>query len=245
MKVRVSISKRAAILARKATAGILQVDILDEHLAEATEEALVELSAVAENDELIELGIGEATPEAVMRVMEARALERLTNEAEASRQATAVAAAIEENAAENKAKAAARTAALHKWIKSNGTDEQKSRLEENLLPESEILEDVTDDVFQISEDDYVPLRKEQACDCEKGCAGSARFAVSRANEGLNAKQYEILERIREQAPDNATVEVVQHRVSCPECNCAPLSRLSARVSIEWEGWRLVKEYALK
>jgi hypothetical protein len=232
-------------MARRAVAGVVSVEILDEHLKDVPIETLSELASVAECDELLELRDGAPDVTTVLEIMTGRARDRA-----AKRQAAleAQAAAEENRLASEQARAEnhkTRMRSLKRWISDHGTDEQKDRMAEGLLPEVEMLADVTDEIIDVTEDAYDPLRKEHACDCEKGCAGSARFLVGPPISGLDARQFATLQRIREQAPDDAKVEVRLHRVHCPECSCAPLSRLSAQVSVEWEGWRLVREYALK
>jgi hypothetical protein len=246
VRVRVNVSPRGAIMSRRAVAGIVNVEILDEHLVDVPEAVLAELASVAELDELLELDGGDTTPSIVMEIMTRRARDRAQKrEAEVERR-RAEATQLEARGASDHAADQSRQRALKKWVAEHGTEEQRERLIEGLLPESEILADVVDDVLlDIAEDEYVPLRKEQACDCEKGCATSARFFVGSPTGGLDARQFSALQRIREQAPEGAKIEIRLHKVHCVECNCAPLSRIAALVSVEWEGWKLMREYALK
>jgi hypothetical protein len=244
VRVRVNVSPRAAIMARRAVAGVQFIEILDEHLASISEGMLSELASVAENDELLELRDGAVSPEAVMEIMAGRAHDRALKRAAEEELRVAEAARKEESAAADQAADRDRRRALKKWVSERGSEEQRERFAEGLLPDDEILADVVDDLFEIAEDQYVPLRKEQACDCERGCASQARFFVGSAGS-LDTRQFSTLQRIREQAPTGAKVEVRMHKVHCQECSCAPLSRLAVQVSVEWEGWKLVQEYALK
>jgi hypothetical protein len=245
VKVRVRIAARAAILARRALAGIAEVTVTDEDLKDLSDALLEELAAVAETDEVLEGPlVSDASFGSVRAVLEERVAAK-----DAAKAANAEAAAkqAEETVTrdrETSERDRARTRALRAWVEENGSEDQRSRQKEGFLPDEEIIEEVTDALFEIDEDEYVALTKMQACDCDRGCAGSVVFTVGAPVGGLDSRQYAVLEKIRELAPKGATVTPRMHKAACPLCPCTPIARLSALVSLPWCGWLLVKEYSL-
>jgi formate dehydrogenase maturation protein FdhE len=66
----------------------------------------------------------------------------------------------------------------------------------------------------------------------------------RAPRYMDAFQFSKLQAAREAVPEGASVEVFEHAAQCPACKCAPIARLEARVTMPWNGWLLVRQYAL-
>jgi hypothetical protein len=189
-----------------------------------------------------EPAIIEATLEAIKPVLEYRAARRQVlleeqRKAEARAAEEATVASRDKTARDN-----ARSKALRLWIDKHGDDEQKARMAEGFLPEDEILDDVCAELldlpgFQV----YDNLRKGDACDC--ACAGRVVITTS-APRYMDAHQFSRLQTAREAVPEGAQVEVVEHRAACPACKCVPIARLEARVTMQWHGWLLVRQYAL-
>jgi len=255
LQVKVRIEPRAAILARKAVAGVLPVDINDEHLTSLAEDELLELAGIVEKGEPLESKLAsEPSFEVVRSIIKERLVAKAaTTEAvraadEARRNAEARAA--EEEAMRkrmNVTRDAEYKKAIGAWLEEHSDEELKERFAAGFASDEEIIDEALHQIFEIEEDEHVPIRKEQACDCEKGCTHLVRFLVAPIAPGitpLDARQFSTLERIKEAAPDGATVEGRVHKASCPNCKCTPLARLTARVSLEWNGYLLVKEYAL-
>lgn len=251
LQIRVRIEPRAAILARKAVAGVVPVDITEENLQTLSDDQLAELAELVEQNAVVESPlVSEPTFDVVKSVLQARveakAKLRAAEEAAEADRRKAEARAAEEEAMrrrENKERDAARARAIAEWVEKNGDDDQRERLAEGLLSEVEIIDEVMHQIFEINEDEYVPLRKEQACDCERGCAGSVKFLIEPVPQ-LDSRQFSTLTRIRDSAPDGAKIELRLHKATCPECKCTPMARVAALVSLEWNGWLLKKEYSL-
>lgn len=140
-------------------------------------------------------------------------------------------------------KAVQRKQAIHKWVKEHGTDSQKDRLKEGVLPDDEVLKDIRDDLFgDLAEfDRYARLKAEDVCACD--CVDNVDFVTDNIVE-LSADQYDQFSVIRSNAPDSAKVEAKRHHGSCPNCTCDQVTRYSALVTVEWNGYTLSREYAL-
>lgn len=245
--LRIHVSTRAAILAGKTRVGVQTLEITDDGLAVLSPEQRLEVALVLEGGD--DLGalvtdppIVEPTMEAVIPVLTARAAERKAkDEAKRVAEARAIEIAAEEARAV-KAKDAARAKAMRDWVNKHGDDEQKSRMSEGYLREEEILEDVMDDVFEdIQSPRYEPLRRGEACDC--ACAEHVEFS-EQAPQYMDSAQYARLVAVREAAPEGATVEPIEHKAKCPACKCVPIARITARLSLPWNGWLLVRDFSL-
>jgi hypothetical protein len=244
--IRVHVSTRAAILAGKSRIGPQSIEITDEALAKLNETQKAEVAALLEGEP--ELGlmpsdplIVEPTMEAVIAALDARAATRKARE-EAIRVAKARAdeeAAVAVHAA--KAKEGTRAKALRDWVEKNGDDEQKARMAEGFLPEDEILDAIQDELLDLPYARYDRLRRGDACDC--ACAGNVSF-MTRGPLYMDSAQYARLQTVRENAPEGALVEPIEHKAACPSCKCVPIARLTARVTLDWKGWRLVREFSL-
>jgi len=244
--IRVHVSTREAIRAGKSRVGPQIVEITEEGLAKLDETQRLEVAALLEGEP--DLGtlpsdppIIEPTLEAVKDALTARAIARRTAE-DARRVEDARAgelAAVAAHAA--KARDVQRAKALRDWVHKHGDDEQKARMAEGFLPEEEILEAITEEVIDIALPPYELLRRGDACDC--ACAGHVKFE-ERGPQYMDSAQYGRLTAARESAPEGATVTAVEHRAACPSCKCVPIARVSARVTVPWNGWLLVRDYSI-
>ena len=251
MQVKVRITARAAILARKATIGVLPVNIEDTDLADLDMQVLASLAEVMEGGEILEgPGVIDATFASVLAGLDARTA-RLADKAAAEEAATARARAAEARAAAEAAEERRRARDMEarhageitKWIEDNCDDDMIERRRQGFLNDDEIIEEVMDQMFDITADEHVSIKKHEACDCDKGCTGAVRSFVLPV-EHLDTHQYAALHRIREEAPKNAVVTPQMRKAACPECSCVPLARMTALVELEWCGWMLRKAYAL-
>lgn len=246
LSIRVVVSPRAAIVAGKSRVGPQSIEITDELLARLDAAQRAEIAALVEGDS--ELGtlpddppIIEPTVDAIIPALDARATGRKARE-DARRAADARAA--EEaavSAREAKAKDALRAKALRDWIAKNGDEEQKARMSEGFLRDDEILETIQDELLGLPFPPYDLLRRGDACDC--ACASHVIFETH-GPKYMDSAQYARLMAVRESAPEGAAVEPIEHRAACPSCKCVPIARITARVSLPWSGWLLVREFSL-
>jgi len=247
LTLRVHVAARAAILAGKTKMGSLSVEIRPEDLAGLTQDQREEIVRLHEGAP--ELGtlandvpLAEPTVKAMIPAIDARVAQRRAAEESArAQQAEADERAIVTEKTVS-LRDASRERALRDWVSKNGDDDQKARLAEGYLRPDEILRLVTDDLLDMPHQEYEPLRRGDACDCP--CAGSVEFKVG-APSYLDSAQFAKLKQIREDAPEGAKVEPVEHLAKCPKCSCLPLSRLTARVSLEWHGWLIRKDFSLR
>lgn len=247
LKLKVRISTRAAIVAGKTTTGIVTLSLTDNDLAGLSPDLREEIAIAYEAEETIESNdppIVEATVEALIPVLTARAKARI---AETEKRKKAEARTAEEAKERDRVLAVtnnARSKALRTWIEENGDDEQKARMAEGFLPEQEMLDAVADELLTIDGyAPYTPLHKGDVCDCP--CAGHVQFTIRQPPQYVDAYMFSTLTGLRDAAPVGASVEPVEHRGACPRCKCVPLARITAKVSLPWEGWLLVREFDLK
>lgn len=107
-----------------------------------------------------------------------------------------------------------------------------------------MLEAVADEMLEMAGyARYVPLYKGEACDCP--CAGSVVFTEKTPPPYVDAYVYATLQGLREAVPMGASAEPYEHRAQCHQCQCAPIARITARVSLPWKGWLLVREFDLR
>lgn len=255
VQVKVRVEARAAILARKSIAGVIPVEVTEQDLNALDDAQLAELADIVDRGEILESPLVSApTFEVVRAVVDERiktkaAIVEAAKAAEDARRKSEARATEEEIVRKrtNVHRDAEHKKAVAAWLDEHGEDELKERYVAGFLSDDEIMDEALHKIFEINEDEHVPLRKEQACDCDKGCTGSVRFSVQAITPGvtpLDSRQYATLDRIQSAAPDKASVEVRTHKGSCPECKCTPIARLAARVCLEWNGYLLVKEYSL-
>jgi hypothetical protein len=244
--IRVLVSTREAIRAGKSRVGSQIIEVTEEGLAGLDEAQRLEIAALLEGEPDLgslpsDLPIIEPTLEAVKGALTARAAGRKMAE-DARRVEDARAGEMAAMASrESKTKDAQRAKALRDWVNKNGDDEQKARMAEGFLREDEILEAITKEIIDIPLPAYELLRRGNACDC--ACAGHVRFET-RSPQYMDDAQYRRLTSARESAPEGATVAAIEHRASCPSCKCVPIARVSARVTVPWNGWLLVCDYSI-
>lgn len=249
LSIQVQISTRAAILAGKTATGKRTLQLSEQDLAGLPEELRLEIAVALENASPIgqdpdDPPIAEATLAAIRPVLESRAARRKRIE-ETERKIAARQA--EEKLVEQRAvaaKDATRTKAVRTWVEKNGDDDQKARMKEGFLPEKEVLDEIAEDLIDVRGfEAYEPMHKGDVCECP--CAGYVTFETRSPPTHLDMFQFKKLEDIREQLPEGAAAEPVEHLGKCPHCKCLPTARITARVSLPWEGWLLRREFLLK
>ena len=247
LTINIYISPRAAILAGNTVVGDQSFALTTEALRDVPQDLRLELALAYENKDRIgqdpaEPPITEPTLEAILPALRHRAVAR---KAAADVQRKTDARAAEEalvTSRESTAKDNARSKALRGWIDKHGDDDQRARMAEGFLPEDEILEEISEELLDISNlTKYDPLRRGDACEC--ACAGRVQFEIGPPRY-LDAFQFEKLTVARENAPEGATVVAVEHKAACPACKCVPIARIEARVTLPWSGWLLVRSYLL-
>jgi hypothetical protein len=141
-------------------------------------------------------------------------------------------------------------AALSRWAAKNGSPDQVARLRENLLPAQEILTTLRKSLFEQLDGKFQrfeTMTPAQVCSWRRvkcaRCTGRVEFESRRCENGIVAEQFAELERLRKAAPGDATVELWEHIGWCSGCTCRE-RKVGAKVVRRWEGYELVREYAL-
>ena len=140
-------------------------------------------------------------------------------------------------------------AAAEAVVSEIGSDADRGRLSEHLLPDTELLHLVHDHVFaaltdherytRITESDVRDAHDEDLC--SDFCA---KFAVDDATE-LPATEWAALVEVRTHAPEGSIVTPRIHKGYCPQCEGdREVTRYSALLQIDWHGRKLSREYAL-
>lgn len=248
LSITVHINARAAIMAGKVIVGRQSFVVSPEGLAVLPEAWRFELALAYESGEDLgsipsEPDVIEASLDAIKPVLAFRASKRQAADAakkikDAADAERAAVSARESAATENK-----RARALRAWVDEHEDEDHKARMAEGFLPEREILDAVTDELLDIQEFPmYEALMKGEACDCH--CAPAVRFTTVTPPPYLDAKAHGNLRAIRNLVPAGATVVPVEHKAHCPDCTCAPIARISALVSLPWNGFALEREFLI-
>lgn len=242
--INVKVSARAAIMAAKTVVGVHKVKVTAEDLLAVSEGVREEIAALVESNATLEdPSIAEPTFSAIRPILEraAEARKALNEEARKAEARRAEEAAVQ--ARKTAARDNARSKALRTWVEKNGDDEMKARMAEGFLKEEEILDEVADDLIDLRGfPPYEAMLKGEVCDC--ACAGAVEFTVG-PPQYLDAFQFARLTEIRELLPEGGVAEAQEHRGVCPRCKCIPTARITAKVTLPWEGWQLVREFLLK
>ena len=252
--VKLYVNPRAAILHGKADFGVKLVEVTDVNL-DNNIDLRMELGTVALNDETVgqhenDLEAYEATINELFRLLHHRVASREAIRNEVSEHVARKrieAARAQEIAAvkkrEDDTRSAKRLLSIQRWVADRGTDSQKKRLTEGVLPEEEILEDITnhlceDLTIDQSNEKYVKIAVDDVCAC--ACVDNVQFDVGPAT-ALSEEQYDTLVETRNEA---GTALALLHRAKCPMCDCPAVEKLSIRVEMQWNGVDVVREYSL-
>jgi hypothetical protein len=141
-------------------------------------------------------------------------------------------------------------AALASWLAQHGSDDQRARFREHLLPPREAASELRRWLFQSLDRDFVrfeALRPEQVCSRKRArclpCRGNVEFETRLCETPIVREQFDELERLRRALPADARLELRERLGSCTGCTCR-VRRVSARVIREWQGIELVRDYQL-
>ena len=198
-------------------------------------------------DERLDAKRGEAERIATVKTEEAKA--------KAQAKLAACEADFAKKEAEKEAEAEARVAVIAEWVEAHGTENQKARLADGLLPESEIVDAIRDEVFAPMDSMYAghygevggryeKMKSSDVCTCESYYdEGTCHvvFSVEDATE-LTAEQYEVIVAARKAMP-KATIKARVHIGSGDECESVE-KRYSLHVKVDYHGIPLSREYAL-
>jgi hypothetical protein len=155
----------------------------------------------------------------------------------------------DEQAACKEREAAECKANIKKWLAEHGSVSMQEREAEGLLPEKELLDVVRERLFEplIDHPRYVRLAKGDARHGDSHYDDEITFDVSDADE-LTGLEFERLKELRIDASklaEPAEVQAREHRVVCQGEGCPDATmRRSALVTVEWNGFKLTREYAL-
>lgn len=252
--VKLFVHPKAALRVGKTHFGVQLVVVSDEDLQDTTTELRAELADVVMTDDIVgkrdgDLQAQEPTVGELIRLL----VHRVNLQIQAAEDAQAAqererAEALRQQEEdtqkrrEDEAKAAKRMLSIQKWVAKNGTDSQKKRLAEGLLPESEIIEDITEYLCEEltieDKEKYTRISAEDACFC--ACSDRVEFDVRPAT-ALNEEQYGLLLETREEA---GTAVALVHRAKCPGCDCPMVERRSIQVEMQWEGIDVIREYVI-
>ena len=146
------------------------------------------------------------------------------------------------------AKAAEEAAKLAKaefrtqFIREHGTDNQRERLEAELLSDDEIMNAMRDHVFApLKEFDRYQKLTGSDIGHEEGCGGSA-YSANDA-ETLTAEQWDVVKRIKTAMPQ-ASVTARRHRGWCDADCSASVTRYGALVKQAFGPFTLAREFAI-
>lgn len=242
--INVKVSTRAAVRAAKTVVGVHKVKVSAAQLEALDISVREEIATLIEDGATLEdPSISEPTFEVIKPILERfaktrRAMDEEARKVEARRAEEAAVLSRQTAARDN-----ARSKALRDWVAKHGDDEQKARMTEGFLREDEVLDAVAEELIDVRGfDTYESMHKGEVCECS--CAGAVVFDKG-APRYMDAFQFAKLTEIREQLPEKATAEPVEHRGKCPHCKCLETARITARVTLPWEGWLLVREFSLK
>lgn len=262
-EIQLKINPRAAIRAGKSTVGIHSLTVTDDDLAGLDSDEREELANVVLDKETIgdkfhvdanvevpDAPLAEATFDEVHKLLQARVkarneyienLHRLAHEEDRERKRIQEQELVAKRQRESNL--AAQLQAIHRWVEEHGSDGQKKRLREGLLSDKEILTAVREQLFEPL-DIYAPYtRMHQSDVCRCACENSVKFEVL-ATDGLDEAAYTRLLEIRNDAPKDARVLPRRHLGSCDQCDCPPVSHVTALVELDWHTAVLGKEFEL-
>lgn len=251
LSVKVSIDTHTAILAGYTTLGVGEVIVDDAFVAGLSEDERRCLAEAVIQNEVLgnkpgDPSLPKADREAVKRCLKVR-VENARQLREVDEQQRKLKARQEELAAvkkrEEEAQAAARKMVLHKWISQHGTDSQKKRWKQGLLPEKEALDAVREEIFAPLEGftRYTRMKNADICECD--CAEHVDFLTDEM-VSLSAEQYEQWEEILNSLPKDGSAGLRRHHGMCPNCDCEAKTYMTALVTVDWQGIKLSREYVL-
>lgn len=135
----------------------------------------------------------------------------------------------------------ARQEQRHAWIRAFGTENQKGRLEENMLPILEIESCMMDQIFEpLTElfDRYVKMKANDVCDCDSEYAD--RSFTSEIIGAVTDSQYEQIKAMRKALP-GAVLKIKKHYGSCANCE-ENLEKTGIVATITYGAFEFSREY---
>lgn len=139
-------------------------------------------------------------------------------------------------------KKARRAEQLRSWVATMGTDNQRGRMSENLLPDDEIIDGIRDAAF-LPLADFPRYQKLTSSDIPCTCeyeSPDASYETKNA-ESATAGEFDLLQKMRALMP-GATVSLREHVGTCDRCE-EEVARRSIRVVVTVGELTLSREYA--
>lgn len=140
---------------------------------------------------------------------------------------------------------------LQSWIADHGTESQRERFAESVLPEDELKQALRDHLFATLDEipRYERLTKSDvyaACHDDDVCieGNPCEFRAADTSE-LSEAEYEALKCVRALAPQGATVIARIHSGGFETESEWRIHRLAALVTVEFCGYTLSREYSLE
>ena len=149
----------------------------------------------------------------------------------------------EREAAEKKAEME-RAAQIRAWVAKNGTQNQKARLTDSLLPDKEIIDEIRAEAYKPLEKfpRYKKLRAGDVCEgTEWGEYHDVEFDAWDA-KNLTAEQYEQFKAIQKAMP-TANVTPRKHTAECDECEIKT-TRIGFMVRVKVGAFEFSREYGM-
>ena len=147
----------------------------------------------------------------------------------------------------NQAEADAYAECIGMFVAEHGTLDQCDRYEAGVLPQAELDTMLREFVFQGMADlaRYEKIRKSDI-EHDSDYGGEHEVSFSASEQGpLTTEQFAVLTEIQEASPTGAEVEVRKHVGYCQDDSCPEVvRRLSALVTVTWNGRELSREFAL-
>jgi hypothetical protein len=128
------------------------------------------------------------------------------------------------------------------WVAAHGTDSQKYRLTDNLLPKEEIIDAIRTQAYA-NLDEFPRYRKLKAsnfCTCDYEYGDNIYYETEEA-DSLNADDYATLQAIKSAAPKDAQIETRIHIGKCEDCE-STATRIGFMVRITVGEFNFSREY---
>ena len=127
------------------------------------------------------------------------------------------------------------------WVAEKGTESQKARLTEDLLPEKEIVDEIRNDAYRPLDgyDRYEKITTSDVCDCEYGYCDVV-FDVKDKHEATE-DEFDLMQEFKKFMPD-ATVTLREHKGESEDCENT-FTSVGVMVKIKVGGFNFSREYA--
>lgn len=131
-------------------------------------------------------------------------------------------------------------------LNRHGTDSQNARWAAGCLPEKEIEDLARDQLFAPWDryDRYTRWsQNDLTCDCNEGASFSTQDVDMCPLTETEFSRYTAIRSHVDDVPESSIV-IRQHMIECRACNDSDMTRLAARITIQWAGYTFTREYNL-